>query len=116
MGTLIAWLGRILLGGAVSLFSGWRTWLGAFLIKTFLVVVLYNLIAKVLQELIEWVVDKLGGVTVPDAVVSNFNVGSFTTLGAWFVTIMRLPECCAFMLSVIFLKWTLVKIPFIKWS
>lgn len=111
MGAIIG----VLISSIGALFGSWKAFLGAFLVKVMLVVVLYNLVSRIFGEILEWVVEKLGGVQSPEAVVSSFDAGSVSTLGAWILTTLRIPECVAFMMSVVLLKWTLRKIPFVRW-
>jgi len=115
MGILLGIISRAVIASLGALFGTWKAFLGGFLVKVLLVVVLYNLVARILREVLMWTVDKVGGVTAPGAVVSNFDVASVSTLGAWLLTVLRIPECFAFMLSIILLKWSLRKIPFVRW-
>ncbi|MFZ2447263.1 MAG: hypothetical protein WAW37_12970 [Syntrophobacteraceae bacterium] len=115
MGAILGTIARALIGSLSVLFGTWKAFLGGFLVKVLLVVVLYNLVARILNEVLTWVVQKVGGINTPSALVSSFDAGSISSLGAWLLTTLRVPECFAFMLSVILLKWTLRKIPFVRW-
>lgn len=115
MTALFGWLGTALSGLLGSLFGGWRTWVGAVAIKLLLVVVLYNLVVTVIGEVLSWVAGKIQGIDMPDALGSTLNVGDMSSLAGWLVDIMKIPECFAFMVSVIILKWSLRKIPLIRW-
>lgn len=95
----------------LSLFGGWRVFFGG-LLMTILSVVLYNLVVEVLGEVLEFVIDQLQGVSGPSG---SSGVMSFTGFGAWWVTHLRLPECLSFILSCVVIKWTVRKIPFLKW-
>lgn len=115
MGALLGAIARFLMSGITSLFGGWKAFIGGWLMKACLAIVLYNLVVDLVQEVLAWVQGKLGGVTAPGGVINNFDVGSVSALAAWLVNILRLPECFAFMLSMILLKWSLRKIPFVRW-
>lgn len=115
MGALLGVLIRGIIAALTALFGGWKGFFGGFLVKTLLVIVLYNLVVEFFDEVLQWVVQKLGGITAPGGTISSFDVGSISSLGAWLVSTMRIPECLAFIITVIILKWTLRKIPFIRW-
>jgi hypothetical protein len=115
MAGLIAWLGRMFTGSLIALLGSWRTWVGGVLFKVVLVMVLYNVMSMFLGEILEWVAGQLGAVTGPTGVVSSFDLAGITQVGAWLVNKMRIPECFAYMMSCILLKFALRKIPFVRW-
>lgn len=115
MTALFAWLGTALSGLLGSVLGGWRTWLGAVAVKVLLVVALYNLVVTVIEEVLTWVGGKLQGVDSPELLLGTLNVSEMSSLAGWLVDVMKIPECFAFMVSVILLKWSLRKIPLIRW-
>jgi hypothetical protein len=115
MGAMFAWLGVGLVRILGSLFGSWRTWLGAILIKTILVVVVYNVISRAFGNVLTWVAGKLADVAAPSGTVTSISVADWSLVGAWLVNTLQIPNAFAFVLSVIILKWTLRKIPLVRW-
>lgn len=105
---LAAWLGPLL----AALLTGFRTWILGFLIKIVLVVILYNVFAEFLGDILSWVLAKISSVGMPGGVITNFDVGSVSSLGAWLVVKTRVPECVSIMVAAISTKWLLGRIPF----
>ncbi len=111
MGTLLfkltAWLG----GGLFAMFGAWKVFLvGGFL--AFLMVNVYNLVSEIILELLTFVSDQIAALTVPGSVGPIYQ---FTGLAGWFMVQFQVPQCVAFIVSVVLLKWTLRKIPFLRW-
>lgn len=114
MGGILAKLGIYLGAVTMGLFKGWKVWI---MLSALVAVgiIIYNTISKLLGETLTWVVEKTGGIDAPGAVISSFDVGALSSVGAWMCTIMKIPECFAFMITCILAKWTLRKIPLIRW-
>jgi len=87
--------------------------------KTFLVTVfvtilgvtLYNLISEILEEIATVMVDKLDGIQAP----TGQAVAELTGVAGWMGGLLNLDDCLAFIISIVILKFTLRKIPFLKW-
>ena len=110
MGRILALLGGSLLTGLGRLFSGWRLFAGG-LFLTIFIVYLYNLVADILEEVLLWIQGQIGTISIEGATT----VLNATGLAAYLINQFRIPECVAFILTMILLKWTLRKIPFIRW-
>lgn len=115
MGAVLTAIGSAIVGSLSALFGSWKAFLGSWLLKLCLAVVLYNLVVEILDEVLQWVVGKLGGVTLPGGSVTSFDAAGISSLGAWLISTLKVPECFAFIISVIVLKWALRKIPFVRW-
>jgi hypothetical protein len=115
MGALIAWLGRGIVAALGGVLGGWRTWVGGVLIKVILVVVLYNVAAVFIGDILTWVLGKLAAVSGPTGGIATFDVATISSLAGWLVNKMMIPQCFAYMISCILLKWMLRKIPFVRW-
>lgn len=114
MGALLSVLGNAIIAGLRVLFGKWKYVIGTLLVKTILAVVLYNLLAEVVGEILGWVVGKMGGL---GGVVQggSIMISNWSSLGAWICFKLKLPECFVVMITCVVLKWTLRKIPFVRW-
>ena len=101
---MFAWLAR-LLSGVFTL----KVFMGG-LFMTILAVIAYNLIVEVVSETLEFAMTKIAGQTVSG--VTNPNITGFA---GWFIGQIKIPEVFAVITTIIFLKWTLRKIPFLRW-
>jgi len=110
MGAALGLAIRALILSLGTLFSGWKLFFGA-LITTILGVVLYNLIADILEEGLAFVTASIDGVTGQLPSLSLQFVG----LGAWLAHAVQLEDQIALAVTFIGLKWLVVKIPFVKW-
>lgn len=101
---MFAWFARLLSGVfSLKVFAG-----GLFM--TILGVVAYNLIVDVVAETLEFATAKISGQTVEGVI--NPNITGFT---GWFLGQIKIPEVFAVITTIVFLKWMLRKIPFLKW-
>lgn len=115
MGSIIGKM-VVLLGGVLTgLLGGWRTWVGAVLVKGILIVCIYNLFTRIITESFTWVLGIVQGIDAPGGSVGTMSIASYTALGAWVANTTKLPQCFAFMLSCVLLKWSFRKIPFLRW-
>lgn len=112
MGAIIGLAFRALIGSLAALFGGWKTWIGVGLMSI-LGIVLYNFITDLVEEILEFVSTQLGGIDAPGGIGDP--VGSLTGLAGYIASHLLIPQCIAFICAVVVLKWTLAKIPFIKW-
>jgi hypothetical protein len=101
---MFAWLAR-LLSGVFSL----KVFMGG-LFMTVLAVIGYNLIVEVVSETLEFAMLKISGQTVSG--VTNPNITGFA---GWFIAQIKIPEVFAVITTFVLLKWTLRKIPFLRW-
>jgi len=88
----------------------------SFMIMVFLgalTTIFYNLVVSVLSEGLTFVVDQLGAVNAPSGLPGSGY--QFVGLGGYLADHLQLVECIGVVVSITILKWTLVKIPFLKW-
>lgn len=113
MGKLLAAFGVWLASkiGSVALFSGWKTFL-VLVLGSLASVMIFNVFVDIAESILNWVVGELGSIAMPDGMSQSF---SFTTLAAYLAIHLKIAESFALVISVILLKWALVKIPFVKW-
>lgn len=113
MGKLLAgfatWLATKI--GSLTLFTGWKTF-AVLVLGSLASVMMFNVFVDVVEILLNWLVGELGNVSMPDGITQEF---SFTALAAYLAVHLKIAESFALVLSVVILKWTLVKIPFLKW-
>lgn len=113
MGKLLAAFGAWLvtrIGGA-ALFSGWKTFL-VLILGSLASVMIFNVFVDIAEACLNWLVSTMSNVTMPDGISQSF---SFTSLAAYLAIHLKIAESFALVMSVVVLKWTLVKIPFVKW-
>lgn len=103
------WLGATL--GAI--FVGWR---GLILLTflSFLGINLYNLFCEIVTELSGFIVTMLQS-RAPGVPGSPSLVGELFGTAAYLAVHLKLLEQFNFMISIVTLKWIVVKIPFLKW-
>jgi len=104
-------IGAFFVGIFTVVFGSWKsvllvTFLG------FLMIVVYNLLCEMVQELLTWIISQVSDVSMPEGGTNSF---SFSGLAGWFMSSLKIPECMSFIISMVMLKWTLRKIPLIKW-
>lgn len=113
MGKLLAafgiWLSTKI--GSFAIFSGWKTF-AVLILGSLASVMIFNVFVDIAEILLNWLVSELGNVSMPDGISQEF---SFTALAAYLAIHLKVAESFALVLSVVILKWTLVKIPFLKW-
>jgi hypothetical protein len=103
---LTVWLGA----GLFSLFGAWKVFFsGVFL--AFLGVTLFGLANYIIEDLLGWVIAKMTAVVVPELGAGY----SFTGFVGWGVSVFKIPECMAFIIAMVTVKWTMRKIPLIRW-
>lgn len=106
-GKFVTWLGASIL----TIWIGYRAfWTVGFL--AFLAVGLYGLFLYGLEDVLTYLLGRLQNTNVPSSAPT---LSGFTGLAGWLLTVFRVPECIAFVIDIILLKFTLRKIPFIKW-
>jgi len=107
LGSSVGWLSSFLL----SLFGGWK----ALLLVTglgFLSIGLYNLVVEIVIELSSYIINMLSTVSSP---TGPSLTADFAGVAGYLAAHLKLVECFAFIVQVVVLKWTMVKIPFLKW-
>lgn len=100
---MFAWFARIL----TSIF-GLKSFMGG----TFMLiggVILYNLMVEIVEEVMTFTLSQISGTT---ASVSSPTITGFV---GWSIAQLKIPEAFSVMVSCVILKWTLRKIPFIRW-
>jgi hypothetical protein len=115
MGALFGWIGAALTTIFGGLLGGWKTFLTGIVLKVTLAFVLYNLVAEVFGEVLTWVADKLGAVTVASGSVTSIDMAGFSSLLGWLGATMKIPEQLSIMVTCILAKFMLRKIPFVRW-
>lgn len=109
LGSAFGWLSTAL--GAV--FVGWRgVMLATFL--AFLGINLYNLFCTIVSELSSFITTMLTS-RAPGVPGSPSLVGELFGTAAYLAIHLKLIEQFNFMISIVTLKWVVVKIPFLKW-
>ncbi|MBN2515950.1 MAG: hypothetical protein JXC33_07955 [Deltaproteobacteria bacterium] len=103
---IVTWFGA----AGFSLFGAWKIFFAGTFIA-FLMVGAYNLVAEIIQELLNFVITQVGTVEEPE----GFTIAAFTGFVGWFLSVMKIPECMSFIVTMITLKWTLRKIPLLRW-
>jgi len=73
------------------------------------------LVVEIAEEVMQFALDTAGSVSVPSGAVQNFDLGSVTQLGAYFCNKLRVGEIVSWMVTCVLLRWTLKKIPFLRW-
>lgn len=97
--------------GSVALFSGWKTFL-VLIVGALASVMMFNVFVDIVEIVLNWLVSQLSDVSMPEGVSQSF---SFTALAAYLAIHLKVAESFSLVLSVVLLKWALVKIPFLKW-
>lgn len=101
---MLAWLAKIV--GSVF---GLKFFMGGILM-TVLGVILYNLIVSTIEEVFNFAIAQMAGVS--SAGITSPTISGFA---GWFLTQVKFPECFAVMVSAVALRFVLRKIPFLKW-
>lgn len=73
-------------------------------------IILYNLIVEVLEEVMNFAVTQMSGVSA--GTVASPTIAGFA---GWFLAQIKLPEAFAVMVTCITIKFILRKIPFLHW-
>ena len=110
MGTILARIAKLLGGLSFGVFVGWKgaLWAIGAAIAT---VVVFNTFYDITQIILNFVVTK---VSSESSSLESQSV-QMTGVAAYLAGKLRVPECISYILSIVILKWTLVKIPFVKW-
>lgn len=111
MGALLTRLSAFLVGIFTAVFGSWKS----VLLVTglaFLAIGAYNLVCEIIQESLTFALNQISGVVAPDGGGSGINI---TGAGGWLLTQLRFPECVAFVISCVSIKFIARKIPFVKW-
>lgn len=111
MGALLTRLTAFLVSAFTALFGSWKSVLLVTLLA-FGAIALYNLCVDIIEEILNFVVAYMQGIHNPEGAPSG---GSIAGVGGWLLIKLRVPECLAFIISCISLKFIARKIPFIKW-
>ena len=104
---LLGWFGTAI----TTVFGGWKIFL-VVTVMSFATVYFYNLISGLLQEALTFVTTQTNAAGVPSGMTSGY---SFTGFAGYMLSVLKVPQCMAFIISVMSLKFMLRKIPFIKW-
>lgn len=97
--------------GSFALFSGWKTFV-VLIFGCLASVMLFNVFVDIVEILLNWLMTELGNVSAPGGISQEY---SFTALSAYLAIHLKIAESFALVLSIVILKWSLVKIPFLKW-
>lgn len=97
--------------GSFAIFSGWKTF-AVLVLGSLASVMIFNVFVDIVEIFLNWVVGTLDDTTMPEGISQSF---SFTALAAYLAIHLKIAESFALVLSVVLLKWSLVKIPFLKW-
>lgn len=112
MAALLAAIANAVTGGLVALFGSWRIVLFG-LLTAVVGILLYNLVCDVIEEMLQWLLAELNGMQAPDGTPST--AYQFAGLAAYLALHLKIIECISFVINVTVLKWTIVKVPFMKW-
>lgn len=110
MGKILASIYLLLKGLKLGVFTGWKAvlWTMAMGMAS---IVIFNTFCDITQIIFNTVTNVLqsqSGGTNPAVVQA-------TGLAAYLCGKLRIVECISYIISMVVLKWTLVKIPFVKW-
>lgn len=107
-GRLVTWL-------AASILTVWTGYKTFFLVGFigFLSVALYSLFLYGVEDVLDTVLTQFS--TLSDVPEGSSNLTEFTGLAGWFLSCFKVPECISVVVDIVILKWTLRKIPLIKW-
>ena len=97
--------------GSLSVLAGWKTF-AVLVLGSLAGVMIFNVFVDLAEIILNWVLAQLGNITMPNGISQSF---SFSGLAAYLAVHLKIAESFALVLSVILLKWGLVKIPFVKW-
>jgi hypothetical protein len=106
-GRLVTWLSASVL----TVWTAYKTfWIVGFI--GFLAVGLYSLFLYGVQDILTTMLAKFQEVQQPGTTPA---LTGFASLTGWLLNCLKLPQCLAFIIDILILKWSLRKIPFIKW-
>lgn len=101
---MVRWLLSIITG-----ISGLKVFMGGGLM-IILGITVYNLVVDIIEEVLNFVLAQVNGVSVGNVVQP-----SITGFAAWALTGLKFPECISVITSMIVLRFVLRKIPFLRW-
>jgi len=104
-------LGAFFVGIFTAVFGSWKSIL-LVTFFAFLSIEIYNFICGIIEELLNYVVSSMSSVSMPEGATNTF---TFSGVAGWFMSSLKIPECMSFIVSMVMLKWTLRKIPFVRW-
>lgn len=111
LGMRFAELGRLLSEGFTKVLT-----IKGFLGGTFialLIVALYDLVVRIIEEVGEWAIDRISQATEG---ISGVPSGlDFVGVAGYMAGQLRLVDCMAWVVTMVMLKFTLRKIPFLRW-
>lgn len=97
--------------GSFAIFSGWKTF-AVLIFGALASIMMFNVFVDIVEIFLNWIVGTLDDTTMPEGISQSF---SFTALAAYLAIHLKIAESFALVLSVVLLKWSLVKIPFLRW-
>jgi hypothetical protein len=103
---------QVVITSAGSLFTGWRALTGI-LLTVILPVVLYNAVAGIISEVLNFAVSQMGGIQALQS-GSIPTMASISMLGAWCLDQLRVPQAFSYMIACIGARWILRMIPFVR--
>lgn len=112
MGAIIGAVTRLFVMSGVAKFIAWKTII-SFLVITAFGLLAYNVVTEIMEELLAFVIDQVESATA--GVGWEGMALEFTGLTAWLAEKLLVPEQVGVMISFVYLKWVVCKIPFIKW-
>lgn len=80
------------------------------LFMTVLGVVLYNLLVDTVEEIFNYALTEINGVNA-----GTISSPTITGFAGWFLAQVKIPEIFSVIVTCVILRWTLTKIPFLKW-
>jgi hypothetical protein len=108
--TILTWFGV----GLVTLFSGWKSILVVSLV-TFLTIGAFNMVLAAWQQIQTFGLDKVTTALSGSGITGSVPGFNFTGFAGYMLGAFKVPEMCSFAVTILMLKFTLRKIPFIKW-
>jgi len=73
-------------------------------------IVVYNLVVDIIEEILNYVITQIA--SIQQISVTSPSVSGFA---GWVVACLKIPECLAVVISIVMIKFTLRKIPFLRW-
>lgn len=103
----MAWLGPVI----AIFFSRWK--LVAFTLVSFILgVVVYNELAKALNEILQFALSKTSALSAPEG---TGGVKQFSGFVGCMMAYLKIPECVSFIVWCVSFKFLARKIPFLNW-
>lgn len=95
----------------VALFGSWKAVLLTSLVA-FGAIAIYNVFVELLETMLNFAVSLYGTAEAPTGSQTLFQ---FTGLLGYFLSCFKIPECVAFIISMITIKFIMRKVPFLRW-